>query len=144
MTLRLHIVVVVLFFILASLSSTGARAQSWVLVWSEEFDGSAGSAPDSTKWGYDIGGNGWGNNELESYTSRTQNAYLDGNGNLVIKVINEAFMGSDQIKRDYTSARLLTKGHFQQKYRRIAARLRIPFGQGIWPAFWMLGNDIDQ
>jgi beta-glucanase (GH16 family) len=115
-----------------------------MLLWSDEFDGPAGSAPDSTKWGYDIGGNGWGNNELETYTSRTQNAYLDGNGNLVIKVINENFTGGDGIARNYTSARLLTKGKFQQRYGRIEARIQIPFGQGIWPAFWMLGSDIDQ
>jgi beta-glucanase (GH16 family) len=120
------------------------KAQTWVLVWSDEFDGPAGSAPDATKWGYDVGGNGWGNNELESYTSRTQNAYLDGSGNVAIKVINENFTGQDGIARNYTSARLLTKGKFQQKYGRIEARIKIPFGQGIWPAFWMLGDDIDR
>jgi len=136
--------VLLLMAVMVGASFNRARAQSWVLLWSDEFDGPAGSAPDATKWGYDVGGNGWGNNELESYTSRTQNAYLDGTGNLAIKVINETFTGQDGIRRDYTSARLLTKGKFEQKYGRIEARIRIPFGQGIWPAFWMLGNDIDR
>src|SRR5262249_55189758 len=143
MNLRFGLVIALLV-IVAALSPRGGRAQSWVLVWSDEFDGQAGSAPDSTKWGYDIGGNGWGNNELESYTDRPQNASLDGNGNLIIKVINERFTGRDSITRDYTSARLLTKGKFEQKYGRFEARVKIPFGQGIWPAFWMLGNDISQ
>src|SRR5215469_14638330 len=136
--------VLLLMAVMVGASFNRARAQSWVLLWSDEFDGPAGSAPDATKWGYDVGGNGWGNNELKSYTSRTQNAYLDGTGNLAIKVINETFTGQDGIRRNYTSARLLTKGKFQQKYGRIEARIKIPFGQGIWPAFWMLGDDIDQ
>src|SRR5215470_18241893 len=143
MNLRFY-ATIILFVILVAISPLASRAQSWVLVWSDEFDGPAGSVPDSTKWGYDIGGNGWGNNELESYTDRTQNAYLDGSGNLVIKVINENFTGRDGIQRNYTSARLLTKGKFEQKYGRFEARIKIPFGQGIWPAFWMLGNDISQ
>jgi beta-glucanase (GH16 family) len=121
-----------------------AKAQTnWALVWSDEFDGPAGVAPNSSRWGYDIGGGGWGNNELETYTNRTQNASLDGDGNLNIKVIKETFAGADRISRNYTSARLLTKGKFEQRYGRFEARIRLPFGQGIWPAFWMLGNDID-
>src|SRR5215813_1321233 len=143
MILRL-VSVIILLLTLAALSSHAATQQPWSLIWSDEFDGAEGSAPDSTKWGYDIGGNGWGNNELESYTNRTQNAYLDGSGNLVIKVINETFTGTDGISRNYTSARLLTKGKFEQKYGRFEARIKVPFGQGIWPAFWMLGSDISQ
>src|SRR5262249_1434249 len=103
MNLRLGLVVSLLL-VMAALPSPRAREESWVLVRLNEFDGQAGDGPDSTKWGYDIGGNGWGNNELESYTDRTQNAYLDGNGNLVIKVINETFTGKDGIQRNYTSA----------------------------------------
>lgn len=118
-------------------------ADGWVLVWSDEFDGAAGSGPDQTKWNFDIGGGGWGNNELQSYTSRTQNAFLDGDGNLVIRAIKENFTGTDRIARNYTSSRLLTRGKFTIKFGRIEARLKVPFGQGIWPAFWMLGNDID-
>jgi beta-glucanase (GH16 family) len=120
-----------------------ARAQTWTLRWADEFDGAQGAAPDSTRWGYDIGGGGWGNNELETYTNRTQNAYLDGEGHLVIKLIKERLTGPDGIRRDYTSARLLTKDKFAQRYGRFEARLKLPFGQGIWPAFWLLGSNID-
>ncbi len=131
------------FILLPIASSSNRSAQTWTLVWSDEFDGAAGSAPNSARWGYDTGGGGWGNRELETYTNRVQNAALDGDGNLVIKVIRETFTGQDRITRDYTSARLLTKGKFEQRYGRVEARLKLPFGQGIWPAFWMLGNDID-
>ncbi|HKS43250.1 MAG TPA: glycoside hydrolase family 16 protein [Blastocatellia bacterium] len=131
------------FIFLPIASADNASAQTWTLVWSDEFDGPAGSAPNSSKWGYDIGGGGWGNKELETYTNRTQNASLDGDGNLVIQAIKETFTGSDRITRDYTSARLLTKGKFEQRYGRFEARMKLPFGQGIWPAFWMLGDDID-
>lgn len=106
-------------------------------MWSDEFDGAAGSLPDATNWVMETGGNGWGNNELEYYTDRAENAALDGNGSLVITARAEAYMG-----RDYTSARLKTQGKFDHTYGRFEARIRIPFGQGIWPAFWMLGNDI--
>jgi beta-glucanase (GH16 family) len=113
----------------------------WKLVWSDEFDGPNGSPVDSTKWGFDTGGGGWGNNELETYTSRTENASREG-GMLVIKAIKETFRGSDNITRDYTSARLLTRNKFTQAYGRIEARIKVPYGQGIWPAFWMLGDNI--
>ncbi len=114
----------------------------WTLSWSDEFNGADGSAPDSTKWGFDLGGNGWGNNELECYTNRLQNAKIQG-GNLVITAASEkGFNCSDGTARDYTSARMLTKGKFEQAYGRFEARIKIPAGQGIWPAFWMLGNDI--
>lgn len=123
--------------------SNKAKAQTWTLVWADEFDGVSNAPPDSAKWGFDLGGGGWGNNELETYTNRSQNVYQDGDGNLVIKVQKETFTGSDGITRNYTSARLLTKGKFEQRYGKFAARIQVPFGQGIWPAFWMLGNDID-
>ena len=111
----------------------------WRLTFSDEFDGAAGAAPDPAIWGYDVGGNGWGNNELEFYTNRRENSALDGNGHLVITARAEAYMG-----RNYTSARLLTKGKFEQAYGRFETRAQIPGGQGLWPAFWALGNDIDQ
>ena len=114
----------------------------WSLIWSDEFDGPNGSAVDSSKWSFDIGGNGWGNNELETYTNRTANAYRDG-GQLVIKTLKETLTGPDGIARNYTSARLLTKNKFSQAYGRFEARIKIPYGQGIWPAFWMLGDNID-
>jgi beta-glucanase (GH16 family) len=114
----------------------------WSLSWSDEFDGANGSSVDSAKWSFDIGGNGWGNNELETYTNRTANAVLE-DGALVIKTLKETFTGPDNITRNYTSARLLTRNKFTQTYGRFEARIKIPYGQGIWPAFWMLGSDID-
>ena len=114
----------------------------WSLVWSDEFDGPNGSPVDSSKWSFNIGGNGWGNNELETYTNRLANSDLEG-GRLAIKAIKETFTGPDNITRNYTSARLLTKNKFSQAYGRFEARIKIPYGQGIWPAFWMLGDNID-
>lgn len=117
----------------------------WQLIWSDEFDGAAGSSPDGSKWGYDIGGGGWGNNELEYYTSSTNNAALDGNSNLLITARTDdawqysCWYGTCQ----YTSARMLTSGKFETTYGRIEARIKVPYGKGVWPAFWMLGNDIN-
>lgn len=127
------------------LITIAARAQTRdrVLVWSDEFDGPASSAPDSGKWSFATGGGGWGNNEIEYYTDRPQNSFLDGAGRLVIKALRESYTGSDNVRRDYTSARLTTKGKFTQKFGTFEARIKLPFGQGIWPAFWLLGSDID-
>ena len=113
----------------------------WTLVWSDEFSGSNGSAPDSAKWTLETGGNGWGNNELEYYTSRLQNAQIQ-NGFLVITALKETYTGTDGVTRNYTSARMKTASKFEQQYGRFEARIKIPYGQGMWPAFWMLGNDI--
>jgi beta-glucanase (GH16 family) len=113
----------------------------WRLVWSDEFSGADGSSPDSSKWTYDLGGKGWGNQELESYTNRKENARID-KGNLVITALKESYTGADGLTRDYTSARLKTLGLFAQTYGRFEARIKIPAGQGMWPAFWMLGEDI--
>jgi beta-glucanase (GH16 family) len=113
----------------------------WTLAWSDEFNGPDGSSPDPKKWTYDIGGKGWGNHELESYTNRPENAHIE-KGNLVITAQKESFTSPDGIKRDYTSARLKTQNLFTQTYGRFEARIKIPEGQGIWPAFWMLGQDI--
>lgn len=114
---------------------------SYTLSWSDEFSGPDGSAPDSSKWTYETGGNGWGNNELEYYTSRPLNVKLQG-GNLVITAQEETYLGADGVKRNYTSARLKTQERFSQAYGRFEARIKIPAGQGVWPAFWMLGNNI--
>ncbi|MFG1680689.1 RICIN domain-containing protein [Nonomuraea sp. NPDC049269] len=114
------------------------------LVWSDEFNGSAGSAVDQSKWRFDIGGSGWGNNEQQYYTNSTRNAAMDGAGNLAITARREnpsnyqCHYGTCQ----YTSARLLTSATFTRAYGRFEARMKLPRGQGIWPAFWMLGNDI--
>ncbi|MEK7831446.1 MAG: glycoside hydrolase family 16 protein [Acidobacteriota bacterium] len=132
--------VIIAASLLAASAKTGARIPAWA----DEFDGPAGSAPDSAKWGYDlgVGQNGWGNNELQTYTDRTANAYLDGEGHLVIKAIRENFTGADGATRAYTSARLVTRGKYEPTYGRIEARIKVPFGQGLWPAFWMLGSNI--
>jgi len=119
------------------------NAPAWKLVWSDEFTGTNGSAVDGSKWVSEAGGGGWGNNELESYTGRLENAFQQ-DGNLVIKLVHEKYTGADGIARDYTSARLKTQGKFSQAYGRFEARIKIPRGQGIWPAFWMLGDDIDK
>jgi len=113
----------------------------WNLVWSDEFSTPDGSSPDPRKWIYDLGGKGWGNHELESYTNRPENAHIE-KGNLVITAQKETYTAADGIARDYTSARLKTQGLFTQTYGRIEARIKIPAGQGMWPAFWMLGEDI--
>ncbi|MBU8861109.1 MULTISPECIES: family 16 glycosylhydrolase [unclassified Micromonospora] len=129
---------------LAVVPHSPAVAAPDAVTWSDDFNGPAGSAPDANKWRYDIGGGGWGNNELQYYTNSTRNAALDGNGNLVITARREnpggysCWYGSCQ----YTSARLLTNGTFAQAYGRFEARIKVPRGQGLWPAFWMLGNDI--
>jgi beta-glucanase (GH16 family) len=120
-----------------------ANPPRWQLVWSDEFTGANGASPDTSKWTYDIGGGGWGNQELETYTNRPANAHLQ-DGSLVITAQKETFTGPDGIPRDYTSARLKTAGLFTQAYGKFEARIRIPYGQGMWPAFWMLGSDIDQ
>jgi beta-glucanase (GH16 family) len=104
------------------------------LAWSDEFDGPANSPPDPSKWAYDLGGGGWGNQELETYTSSTDNVHLDGNGHLIIRVISS---GST-----FTSARLKTQGLVTAQYGHLEARIKLPAGRGIWPAFWMLGSNI--
>ncbi|HEY2933636.1 MAG TPA: glycoside hydrolase family 16 protein [Acidobacteriota bacterium] len=117
------------------LTSAPLCAQTSELIWSDEFDGPAGILPDSARWAYDLGGGGWGNRELQVYTNSTQNVFLDGSGNLVIRAVR-ATNGT------YTSARLVTREKFEPQFGRIEARIKLPYGQGIWPAFWMLGNDI--
>jgi beta-glucanase (GH16 family) len=114
----------------------------WTLTWSDEFDGADGSAPDPTKWNNEVGGGGNGNNELEYYTPGTQNVVVQG-GNLVITATTE---GASQYscwygQCKYTSARLDTRGKFSQKYGRFEARILSPSGQGMWPAFWTLGEN---
>jgi beta-glucanase (GH16 family) len=116
-------------------------AERWKLVWSDEFDQPSGSAPNATNWVFEVGGNGWGNNELEAYTDRRANSRIE-NGHLVIEARPEKFTGKDGKERRYTSARLKTLGKQSWKYGRIEARMKLPRGQGIWPAFWMMGDDV--
>ena len=136
------VALVVTMFLTACPTAYATSPPVWKLVWNDEFDGPNGAAVDSNKWSFDIGGKGWGNNELETYTRRAANADLEG-GMLVITALKETFTGPDNITRNYTSARLLTRNKFSQAYGRFEARIKIPSGQGIWPAFWMLGNNID-
>jgi beta-glucanase (GH16 family) len=104
------------------------------VVWSDEFN--TDGAPDPAKWGYDIGAGGWGNQELQYYTSRADNAVVI-NGVLKITAKKEDYSGSA-----YTSARLLSKGKYEFKYGKVEARAKLPEGVGTWPAIWMLGSDI--
>lgn len=110
----------------------------WTLKWADEFNAPDGEPADKTKWVHDIGGGGWGNNELEFYTFGKANAYHE-KGNLVIVAKDEERAGYP-----YTSARLKTRGKFEQMYGRFEARMKLPYGQGIWPAFWMLGANYSQ
>jgi len=109
------------------------------LVLAEEFN--TDGAPDPALWNYDLGDGsarglvGWGNNELQYYTDRPENVVVE-NGMLKITALEESFQGSG-----YTSARLLTQGKYQKKFGRFEARMKLPWGQGIWPVFWMLGDD---
>lgn len=109
--------------------------RSWELVWSDDFNGTAGSAPDASKWVFDLGGGGWGNQELQTYTSNADNVKLDGSGKLVITAISSG--------NAFSSGRIKTKGKFAQAYGRFEARIKTPTGPGLWPAFWMLGSNID-
>lgn len=109
------------------------------IVWQDDF--SVNGVPDPDFWIYDIGNGeaqgipGWGNNERQYYTDRPENVVVE-DGNLKITALKESFSGAD-----YTSARILTKGKYQKKYGRFEARIKLPWGQGIWPAFWLLGDD---
>ena len=117
----------------STLAAPAAGPPVWQLVWHDEFDGPALNA---TKWVRETGGDGWGNGELEFYTDRVANAHIDA-GYLVIEARRESLA-----TREYTSARLKTQGLGAWKYGRIEASIQIPRGQGLWPAFWMLGDNI--
>jgi beta-glucanase (GH16 family) len=119
-------------------TSTSATISVFVTtgaIWSDEFD--TAGAPDATKWGFDIGtgSNGWGNNEAQFYTSRSDNVIVE-NGVLKIITKKENYQGSS-----YTSARLLSLGKYSVKYGKIEFRAKLPVGGGTWPALWMLGDN---
>ena len=120
----------------AMTSSSKVTEPAEVYFWNDEFDG---NEIDNSKWTYDIGigASGWGNNEWEYYTDRKENAYVK-DGILHIRAQKEDYEGSK-----YTSARMLTKGKFAFKYGTVEARIALPTGKGIWPAFWMLGKNFD-
>jgi beta-glucanase (GH16 family) len=128
-----------LLLAIVTVASALSHAGGWTLAWSDEFNYPNGSAPDPAKWSFDLGSH-W-NNELEYYTDRPKNARIE-NGNLVITALEETYTGNDGVARDYTSARLTTRAKFEQAYGRFEARIKIPSGQGLWPAFWLVGNDM--
>jgi beta-glucanase (GH16 family) len=133
-----------LFLAMVTPQSPPTVKPKWVLTFAQEFDGKAGTAPDRKIWSRDTGGGGYGNNELQSYTEGNKNAFLDGKGNLIIEARKEKTTGEDNITRDYSSARLKTNASFTQTYGKFEARLKMPKGKGIWPAFWMLGDNISK
>lgn len=108
----------------------------WAIVWQDEFEG---PELDLKKWTFDLGGGGWGNQEWEAYTDRPENVRVE-DGMLVIEARKEEVTFSG---RPYSSARIKTQGLHAWQYGRIEARLKLPYGQGIWPAFWMLGENIN-
>lgn len=111
--------------------NSGLEDRTYQLVWQDEFD--IDGAPDESKWAFDLGAGGWGNSELQTYTNDPQNIMIS-DGYLKITAINNG--GS------FTSARIKTQGLFAQKYGRFEASIKTPYGPGMWPAFWMLGENI--
>jgi len=117
-----------------SATSAAWDREGWNIVWHDEFDG---TELDRTNWNFDIGGNGWGNAEWEAYTDKPENIRIE-NGMLVIEAREDPTLPAG---RPYSSARIKTQGLHSWKYGRIEARIKLPYGQGIWPAFWMLGDN---
>jgi beta-glucanase (GH16 family) len=138
--------------LVAATFAAPAWAQNWQMVWSDEFNDAQGTLPDQTKWVYDSPGAGSSNNEQETYcglgiggttgicANWQQNAQMDGQGHLVIAAINSG----TPITPVWTSARLLTQGKFSFSYGRAEASIKLPTGQGVWPAFWAMGTNITQ
>jgi beta-glucanase (GH16 family) len=122
-------------FVLAGSGRCDEDSAEWQLVWEDEFEGPAGQSPDASSWRFDIGTD-WGNAQLEYDTDRPVNVSLDGEGHLAITARRESYQG-----RNYTSGRINTHENFEQTHGRFEARIRLPIGPGIWPAFWLLGAD---
>jgi beta-glucanase (GH16 family) len=115
---------------------SATKRNTYKLVWADEFN--TKGTPDSTKWSYDIGTGdwGWGNNEKEYYTNRSQNASIE-KGVLKITALKENYNGSA-----YTSTRMLTRDRFSFTYGKVEVSAKLPTGVGTWPAIWMLGSNI--
>ena len=144
----MHRIRITLIFAAAAVLATAvpAHAQTWNLIWSDEFNGAAGTFPDTAKWNYDIGNNGgWGNGESEFYcaagsnsspcSSANPNVFMNGSGSLVLRARRDA-------AGTWTSTRMKTQGKFSVQFGRIEARMKLVAANGMWPAFWMLGTDI--
>lgn len=145
--MRLNLAAFFLWIALMPWLASGVEGQTWRLSWGDEFNGRAGERVDAAKWSAEVGGSGWGNKEFEFYTDRAKNAHTDGRGSLVIKAFRETLPPNFACWYGpclYTSARLTTKNTFSQAYGRFEARIKIPQGQGIWPAFWLLGKNIGE
>lgn len=129
-----------------AVAHTSAKATvpptSRTLLASDEFTGRAGSSPNPYVWTALEGGGGWGNQELQSYTARTSNVNLNGAGALAITARKETYTGSDGVTSQYTSARLISQASMLYGYAE--ARMYLPAGQGLWPAFWTIGSDVYQ
>jgi len=132
--LALLVTILLCVFTVSCAGQHDNAAAVWTLVWQDEFDGAAGGQPNPGKWRFDVGGDGWGNNQLEFDTDRPENVSLDGAGHLAITARKETSLG-----KEYTSGRINTSGFFNQTRGKFEARIRLPIGQGIWPAFWLLG-----
>jgi beta-glucanase (GH16 family) len=135
----------VLVTVAAGLTITSPHdAAEAAVVWHDDFDGPAGSGVDATKWSFDTGGSGWGNQELQFYNSGTTNVAKDGQGHLVITARKTPTTGTAPQcwygRCQWTSGRILTRNKFTRTFGHIEARIQVPNGQGLWPAFWMLGG----
>lgn len=140
--MRISAALTALFLLAPALHAADSR---WNLTWSDEFESPAGAPPDAKKWAAETGDNGWGNDELEYYCApgskegpcdpKTPNAAQDGKGRLVLQAVKNS-------SGTWTSGRFKTLGLAQFQYGRIEARVRLPVGSGLWPAFWLLGADI--
>lgn len=134
----------------AAASETGEEitwdSREWELIWSDEFDDPAGTLINSENWTCEVGGHGWGNNEHQFYTRRPENVSMNGDGQLAIVAREERLPDSNCWYGvcKYTSARCITNDKVEFTYGRVEARIKVPFGQGIWPAFWMLGADFER
>jgi beta-glucanase (GH16 family) len=125
--MKLRSIITLFYF----LSATALQAQTYTLVWSDEFNEPEINADN---WTHEIGGHGWGNNESQYYTERSMNSFIQDSV-LVIQALKENYGG-----KNYTSARMITRGKQFWQYGKIEARIKVPFSQGLWPAFWLLGE----
>jgi beta-glucanase (GH16 family) len=143
MNRRTFVSMVAAFGAAAMTQLTSCSRSAVTYAFADDFDGPAGSAPDPSKWGYDIGG-GWGDNELQAYTSSRANSFQDGNGNLVIRATKSVQTSGGQTITAYRSARLNTLGKFSKYHGTFEARIKLDVQRGLWPVWWMIGANIQK